>query len=283
MRFNLIGAGRLGMNLAKALIECTGAQLLGVCNRSLESAAHAVHELQQGQAVLIADLPAADVTFITVTDAAIASVVAALVDASVLVTGHYVLHCSGVLTSAILAPLRQQGVLVASAHPLRPFVSSSLSKNCLESCYFGVEGDEAVLVWLSPILQQCGAMLAPISAEGKALYHAAAVFASNYPLALAAVAEQNFVKAGISDAQAKAMTLSLMKKMIENYQSSPSATVALTGPIARGDIETLRLHLTALSGDDALLYRVLGLQTLALTAHSEDLKARLAGLLCLQA
>lgn len=279
MRFNLIGAGRLGLNLAKALIECSHAELLGLSNRSLESAEVARSQLKCGRAVLLTELPPADITFITVPDAEIESVVNALLAAAVLTPGSYVVHCSGVLSSSILAPLYSQSVLLASVHPLRPFRAGSLFKDCLQACYCALEGDEPVVAWLRSCLTQCGAHLMTISKEAKALYHAAAVFASNYPLTLAQAAEHNFIKSGMPADLAHLITADLMAKMIENYRVSDSAAAALTGPLLRADEQTVALHLSALEEDDARFYRMLGEQTLALTEHDKDVTAKLIALL----
>ena len=100
-----------------------------------------------------------------------------------------------------------------------------------------------------------------------AAYHAGAVFMANYAVALASVAEQLAQRAGVPPDIAGRLYLPLLSGAVRNLEGTPPVR-ALTGPIRRGDISTVRAHLAALSGTDRRLYAVLGLQTLSLARRA---------------
>jgi predicted short-subunit dehydrogenase-like oxidoreductase (DUF2520 family) len=121
-----------------------------------------------------------------------------------------------------------------------------------------------------------------VAPGGKALYHAAAVFASNYAVALLSVAEGVMVRGGADPANARAALAMLAGGAVRNVaEHGPSA--ALTGPIARGDAETVALHLSRLSADERAVYSVLGREALRLAraggldAAAADRLGRLLG------
>jgi len=96
-----------------------------------------------------------------------------------------------------------------------------------------------------------------ISSAAKATYHAAGVFGSNYVVALLAVARRLLGRSGLPPDIAWPALVSLVRGAVDNLEAA-GAEGALTGPVARGDIETIRRHLAALTGEDAELYRLLG-------------------------
>ena len=267
MRFNIIGAGRLGKNLALSLLSRGGCELVAICNRRLNSAATAVADLGSGVAVeALSLLPAVDVTFITAPDDRIADIAAELA-----ISGSIVVHCSGALSSGVLAPLQQHDCLIASIHPLRAFRENNLQANALQDCDCVVEGDPHAVELLTTLFTEMGARVMPISAMKKSTYHAAAVMASNYLVTLAACAVELLMDAGLSEVQAKGMTQQLMQSSLTNLQDTPHVAEALTGPLARGDLNTINQHLQAIKTPHiGALYRTAGLATLPLTNLNGD-------------
>ncbi len=102
-----------------------------------------------------------------------------------------------------------------------------------------------------------------ISREHKVVYHAAAVFASNHLVVLAGMAEELLQDAGLSQAQAREAIGSLMAGALENVRRGGPAP-ALTGPVVRGDLETVRKHLAALPEEAVRVYRSMALAALRL-------------------
>lgn len=274
MNFNIIGAGRLGKNIALALTSAKLASLKTICNSSLESSTFACEQLGAGRAVRdIADLPAANCTWITCNDDSIQPMVANLLERTVLKPGDFVIHTSGVHNSALLAPLKKQGCLVASFHPLKAFKQGYLDANAFLKVDCIIEGDEAVCSWLIDGFTRLGAFMHKINPEAKSIYHSAASMASNYLVTLAACSEELFLEAGIEVETARTMICKLMQGNLNNIQHSSSIKDSLTGPLARGDIKTLALHLQAIK--DPLvqnLYKSAGRATLPLTALDSEQK-----------
>jgi predicted short-subunit dehydrogenase-like oxidoreductase (DUF2520 family) len=120
-----------------------------------------------------------------------------------------------------------------------------------------------------------------IASQAKPMYHAGAVFASNYFVVVEAVAQRLLRHAGLTDAEAWQALRPLVEGTLENLgRLGPLG--ALTGPVVRGDEATIRRHVEALTQDDAALYRVLGRAALELAQKrgmDEGLAARIAGAL----
>jgi len=102
-----------------------------------------------------------------------------------------------------------------------------------------------------------------LTGKAKAIYHAGAVFASNYFVVVEAVAQRLLRHAGLSDAEAWQALRPLVEGTLANLLHK-QPTDALTGPVVRGDDTTIRRHLASLTKDDALLYRALGRAALEL-------------------
>jgi predicted short-subunit dehydrogenase-like oxidoreductase (DUF2520 family) len=143
-----------------------------------------------------------------------------------------------------------------------------------------VEGGGAALGLAERIVHACGGHALRIAPGGKAAYHAAAVFASNYAVALLSVAERLMEQAGVDAADARPALTALAAGAVENVGArGPEA--ALTGPIVRGDVETVALHLGRLSADERALYSLLGREALRLARRAglEDAAAERMGAL----
>lgn len=281
MHFNIIGAGRVGTSLSAALIDQMQWKLVALCNQHFHTAQHQSMILNSGEAVAsIAALPHAPMTFITTSDDELGGVAEALACNPFLIPGDMVVHCSGVHSSEILYPLKSRGCVVASLHPLKAFFSKMPHAEAFDQCDCVVEGDQSAVTFLSMLFGQLGSKVISLSPEKKRLYHAAATMASNYMVTLASSATSLLVDAGIESSQAKLMCERLMENSLHNIKESARAEQALTGPLMRGDMKTLLLHLNAIKRPHIEgLYRAAGLATLSLTNHSDDHLAALYALL----
>lgn len=219
-----------------------------------------------------------ETVLLAVPDAAVTPVAATLASAGGIGASHVVFHLSGLLDATVLAPLQPTGAALGSFHPLKPFATDpEASAATLAGALATVEGDERAVTRGLALARDLGMRGERITAAAKPAYHAAAVLASNYPVTLAAAADRLFRSAGLSPEAAHAGLAALLRGAADNVARFGPA--GLTGPIARGDVETVRRHLAALSGEDAVLYRALGRATLALVTLDAPTRAKLAALL----
>jgi len=157
--------------------------------------------------------------------------------------GKAVLHSSGALTSDELASLRRKGASVASLHPMMTFVPGVRVR--MAGIPFAVEGDAAALRLARHIVRDLEAQVFTISKRNKALYHAFGSFSSPMVIATLAMAERVAAAAGVPAHMRREVMLPIIKKTFSNYLEA-SADKAFSGPIARGDVNTIRRHLKAL-------------------------------------
>jgi predicted short-subunit dehydrogenase-like oxidoreductase (DUF2520 family) len=208
---------------------------------------------------------ASSLVLLTVSDDAIESVCNQLTSNNALAAGTVVAHCSGVHDHRLLQSAADAGCLVASLHPLQTFPDGNSADRFEGICCF-IEGDESAVEILSALVNRLGATSVTMNPDGKALYHAAAVMASNYVTALMAGALELTHQAGIEPAIAQRALGTLMQTAASNAAAMPLPD-ALTGPIARGDVGTVKKHVAAM-GDchENLqnLYCAAGLQALEL-------------------
>ena len=130
----------------------------------------------------------------------------------------------------------------AYAHPVLSFADAEVAAERFPGTYCGVEGDAEALIAVRTLLTRLGAQPFAISSDSKILYHAAAVFSNNFTTVLQAIAREAWQAAGVSDNVAQALNASLLRATVENIEHlGPRAS--LTGPAARGDLETVELQL----------------------------------------
>jgi predicted short-subunit dehydrogenase-like oxidoreductase (DUF2520 family) len=157
--------------------------------------------------------------------------------------GKVALHSSGALTSDKLAPLRRRGAAVASVHPLMTFVAKS--QPSFIGVPFAVEGDAAAAGMARRIVRELGGTAYLIKKREKVAYHAWGTFASPLLTALLATTERVALLAGVNSRSARQRMLPILRQTIENY-AALGAAGAFSGPIIRGDAETIRRHMTVL-------------------------------------
>lgn len=247
---SIIGCGKLGRSLGllwhRSGHDPRGFVLHDILNRSAASAQQACDFIGAGKAALsFNDLRPADVFLIAAGDDQITACCNALAAAGKLQAGSIVFHCSGALSSLELASASAAGAAVASIHPIRSFAAPQQVADSFAGTWCGSEGDPDALMILGPAFEAIGAQLVAIERDQKALYHAAAVFASNYLVTLIDVAQQAYVAAGIAPELALKLIAPLLSESAANaFRLGPAA--ALTGPIARGDLATVARQTQAL-------------------------------------
>lgn len=272
----LVGPGRAGKALARSWLAA-GGPLAAVASRSRDRAIEAVRELGSGQPTLVAsDEPIlGDVLVLAVPDDAIAATAGLL---AMRVAARVAFHLSGALPAEEMAPLRAFGRSVGSLHPLRAF--SGGPDETFTGVLVAVEGDPDACETALRFLEIVGARGRRIDRDAKALYHAGATLAAGGAVALVAQACGLWELAGIPEADARPALSELAARATE-AAGSRSFAEALTGPVARRDVATVRAHLSALSAAPHLrqVYAALALETLERTpgrGREEELRALLA-------
>lgn len=266
---SIIGAGRLGTTLAVALAS-KGYSIRSVVARRSSSARKAAGFLDgETQALAVKQLDLlrpAHLFLIATPDDQIPRVAAQLARLEVArAPKPTALHTSGALSAAVLAPLRDRGWSTGSIHPLISVSDAVQGVAALRGAFWSVEGDKAALRSAKAIVRDLGGKSFSIRSEDKPLYHAAAVMSAGNVVALFDVALEMLVQCGLSRKTARSILVPLIASTVRNLESKDPAD-ALTGTFARGDMETVKLHLGALKRNkEALeLYRLLGRRSLKL-------------------
>ena len=155
-----------------------------------------------------------------------------------------VFHSSGALTSDVLAPLKRAGAYTASLHPMMTFVPGSAPD--MAAVPFAVEGDRRAVAAGKKIAGDLGAEVFEIRKENKVLYHALGSFSSPMLVATLVTAERVGRAAGLAPAQTRKIMRPILEQTLRNYFSR-GAAAAFSGPIKRGDLETIGRHLRELA------------------------------------
>ena len=242
---NLVGAGHVGRVLGRLLSASGVCVVQDVLTRSPSSARAAVDFIDAGRACTdLAELRPADIWLLAVNDDQIAPMAAALAQAHD-VKGAVVFHCSGAKASSELQALADKGALVASVHPIRSFADPDAVARDFAGTFCGIEGEAQALARLAPAFEAIGARLVTIDAAAKTVYHAAAVFASNYLTTVLDAALRAYQAAGVAEPIARELARPLASETMANvFRLGPAA--ALSGPVARGDHATVARQQQAL-------------------------------------
>ena len=186
--------------------------------------------------------PASDILWICHTDDALADT-AKLLARKPGWAGKIVLHSSGALTSDVLSPLRRKGASTASLHPMMTFVPGATPR--MEEVPFAVEGDTRAVAVARRIVRDLGAESFPIKKAAKPLYHALGSFSSPLIVAALVTAERVGRGAGLTASQTRRVMAPILRQTFKNY-AERGAAAAFSGPIKRGDMNTVLRHLKEL-------------------------------------
>lgn len=260
IRIGIIGAGRLGTSLAAALAgagyRLAAVSRTGEMQRNPNFGPDTVVTTSATEVVKLCDA-----VFLTVPDGAIRRLGEGLPWRA----GQWAIHCSGALGIEVLTSAATAGATTGTFHPLQSFPSREPEPDRFRGIVCGVEGEGDLGQFLDGAARALGAR--PVRLEGvdRALYHAAAVMVNNHAVALAAGAARLWEAAGLPATEARAALEPLLAAAAQNVASRELAR-ALTGPLARGDLETIKGHLAALTPYPDLreLYRRLSQELLRL-------------------
>jgi len=241
----MVGAGNLGTALTWSL-RSAGYTIEAVIARpgsaSRKKARRLAREVGAQTIAGVPDKLRAEVIWFCVPDANIKSVAESW-GKKLNWEGRVALHSSGALTSDKLAALRQRGAAVASVHPFMTFVRGS--GPALEGVPFALEGDTRGTRVARRIVKDLGGRAFSIRKSDKAAYHAWGTFSSPLLVALLETAEHVAALAGVKPAEARRRMIPILRQTLANYAASDAAG-AFSGPIIRGDFETVKRHLGVL-------------------------------------
>jgi len=257
MNIGFIGAGKVGFSMGKYLTE-RGMCVTGYYSRSPQSSLEAAKFTDTGQYLDLRRLAEdSDAIFLTVPDGVIPAVWEEL---KVLpIQNKMILHCSGMLSSAVFSDIGRCRACGYSIHPLLAVNDKYTSWEKLASAFFAIEGHERHLSEWKALLESFGNAVGVLSAGDKVRYHAAAAMASNLYVGLAALSEQLLCDCGFSPEHAHAALAPLIVGNAANI-GAVGCVQALTGPIERNDRETVAEHMANLSGEAKDVYRILSRQ-----------------------
>lgn len=243
---SLIGSGNLAQALGPAL-KSAGFPIVTVAGRNNTASmkrAKALAKKLGATAIRLEEAgPQAELTWLCHTDDALADTARKLARKSGW-KNKIVLHSSGALSSDVLEPLRRAGAHTASLHPMMTFVSGTAPK--MKDVPFAVEGDREAVKVATEITARLGAKTFTIKNTNKVLYHALGSFSSPMIVATLVTAERVGRGAGLSRQQSRAIMGPILEQTLANYRKRGPAA-AFSGPIKRGDLETVRRHLQQLS------------------------------------
>jgi len=260
----IAGAGRIGQALGRLLRE-RGEPVVAVASRSPERARAAARFVGGVRAVGYSEAPeCASRVLIAVPDDALSSVAEAVAGAGM--KDGACLHTCGTRGPEALAVLAAQGVSCGALHPLQTVASPEQGLSALPGAAFAVTGEGPAAAWAQRIVALLDGLVLRIPAERRPLYHAAAVMASNYVVGLIDAAVMLMGAAGVEEDRALRALAPLVRASSMNALTL-GPLKALTGPIERGDVETVSLHMQALAETSAPVrefYRSAGLYVVTL-------------------
>jgi predicted short-subunit dehydrogenase-like oxidoreductase (DUF2520 family) len=269
----VVGAGPVATALAGAL-RLGGVPVLGLWARKPPNARAA--GATAGVAAFSSAPPdillEARVVLLAVRDAAVPEVAQVLVGTGLVGKRHVLLHCAGAASAKeLLGGVADKVGGIGTLHPLQAIADGRAAMRTLKGAVFGIEGDEMGRATASALVGALSGVVLALDSSQMAAYHAAAALASNYIVSAIDAAAEVLAGAGVSPTQAAQALVPLAEGALRNV-AAKGTTVGLTGPVRRGDAQTIQRHLDALGArpDVAQLYR-------ALARHAVEIAARIDG------
>ena len=263
-RVLIVGAGQVGRGLFKAF-RASGIEVLGLHGRRASA-------WSTSSGTLPSTISDANTIVVAVRDNQIDDTIAELLHEQRgargrIASGTVIVHTSGGAEPELIPRLSEFGLSGGTFHPLIPFANPERVPELMKRAWIGIDGDDPARATSRRLAGHVGARTLDIPPGGKPMYHAAAVMSSNFPVVLAAIASQVLSSLGIPERSAQHAVHGLMEAAVSNIAETP-AVDALTGPIVRGETDTVIRHLTALRphAEARAVYKRLSLSALELAA-----------------
>ena len=258
MKIGFIGAGKVGCSLGKYFkehdIDVTG--YFSKTKSSAQVATNLTGTIMYNDIETI--LKNNDTLFLTVPDNSIDKLWDYIRNLDI--RNKNICHCSGSISSTAFFDAENKGASVYSIHPLCAISDKLIGYKSLKSAVFTIEGSEKNLMKMRSLFKSCGNDIFTIKTDKKALYHAGAVMCSNLVISLYSLGVKALAKSGLDQEVAKQMLMPLLKGNVKNIETL-GIEKALTGPVERNDLITLKRHLQAFAdnglNDESLIYNIL--------------------------
>ena len=254
IKIGFIGAGKVGFSLGKYFTE-NNILVSGYFSKNPESAKLASVFTKTKHYLTIEQLvDESDTIFITTSDEQVSNIWNILIELPI--KNKLICHTSGSLSSEIFKDLHRSGAFGYSIHPMFPISDKYESHKFLKDAFFTIEGSSEKIEEITNLLNFLGNTFKVIGEENKSLYHAASVTVSNLYIGLISKAVDYLISCGFKNDEALEALYPLMKSNLENIRLK-GLEKALTGPIERCDIETVKGHLKAIPKKDLDIYKSL--------------------------
>lgn len=246
-----IGAGRVGFTLGRYFVE-NGLNVSGYYSRTYEHAVSASQFTDSKSYKTIDELIAASsIIFITVNDSQIQTVWELCKKSDL--TNKILCHCSGAMTASVFSGIEQTKAYGYSVHLLFSFNDKYNSYKEISKAFFTVEGDENHIDYVTDIIKKTGNEYVVIDGTNKDKYHGAAVFVSNLVIGLFHSGKKLLMDCGFCDEQAQKVLIPLFINNAANL-SCVGESSALTGPVDRNDLDTVKKNINCLDDDYKDIY-----------------------------
>jgi predicted short-subunit dehydrogenase-like oxidoreductase (DUF2520 family) len=245
----VVGTGRAGSVIGAAL-KRAGHQIKA-CTAVTDLSKLRAEALLPGVAILSIEETVADrdLILLSIPDDVLVEVVSGLAATNAVSPGTFVLHLSGRYGIDILRPLTEQGCLPLALHPVMTFTGTSIDLNRLSACPFGVTTHQTLRPVAETLVMEMGGDPVWVPEASRSLYHAALTFGANNLMTLVNQTSELLESAGISNPEL--LVAPLLSASLDNALRNGDS--ALTGPIARGDAQTVREHLRVLANFDPVV------------------------------
>jgi predicted short-subunit dehydrogenase-like oxidoreductase (DUF2520 family) len=241
----VVSAGRVGAVLGAAL-EQAGHRVVAVAAVSEQSRDRAARLLGSSPILPVDEVAAAaELLLLAVPDDALTDLVIGLANARVVRKGALVAHTSGAHGIGVLEPLTAAGALPLALHPVMTFAGTAVDLQRLDGACFGATASEELRPVAEALVIEVGSEPVWIPEERRTTYHAGLAFGANNLVTLVAEASDLLARAGVDDPQR--LLGPLLGAALDN--SLRSGDRALTGPVARGDAQTVAAHIRAIAAD----------------------------------
>lgn len=244
----IIGSGRVGSNLAVSLWNTKKYEICAIIDKRPSAAKRIARRVHCPIFSTKPDaLPNdASIIVIAIPDDMISDLVQRLLKVNVgILNNCMVVHTSGALSSELLNPLAIKGVGIAAIHPIQSFQEFEKAPTDLKNVYFGIEGSLNAIKAAENLVLDLGAIPVLITGAAKPFYHLACSIASNFLVTLLSMVFDILGTSGFDRKSIYQMLKPLLMTTLKNVETS-SPEKALTGPVSRGDMETVAVHLQAL-------------------------------------
>lgn len=243
-RIAILGMGKVGTAVGY-LLRSAGYEIVGVADMSVASAEKGAEYTGGKVYAYLADAASqADTVFITTGDDAISSVCEEVSRKGSITHGNKVVHMSGAGGLDLLISARRAGAYIAGIHPIQSFADVQCAIENIPGSAFGITSDKEIEDWTVQVVRDLGGVPFFVSDADRPLYHAAACMASNYLVTLINMVEQLYEAIGFNSGNALKSFWPLVTGTIKNIEKMGTVQ-SLTGPISRGDIETVKKHIQA--------------------------------------